>query len=343
MAGIQVTVVCPMVNGAPSRHQVDGIEVIRVRYAPGRMQTLASTGSMYREARGLKSLLVVPMLLSLVTTMVRQLRQKNTVAYGHWWVPGGLAAVVAAALTRRPSVVHLHGSDAAIASTGLLRVMASLVIRRADVCLAVSQQLASWSAKVSGRTCEVLPMPVDLHRLPDPSPAPHDGLTLGVGRLVAEKGFDLLIEAVSLIDHQTRPEITIVGIGPERSRLEAQAGRLEVQLHLPGAVSPREIGDWYRRASIVVVPSRREGFGMIAAEASAAGRAIIATKVGAMPQIVEDEISGLLVEPENVGALYEALISVDPTWGSEGPSKVVGLGIDAHGQRVRRVCEDLLN
>ena len=341
--GLEVTVVCPMVNGLPSRHRVDGIEVVRVRYAPRRMQTLASTGSMYREARGLKSLLVLPMLLCLTVTMVRQLRRKNTVAYGHWWIPGGFAAVVAAAIARRPSVVHLHGSDAAIAATGVLRSIASFVMGRADVCLAVSQELASWGAKVSSRRCAVLPMPLDLERLPHSSPAPQGGLTLSVGRLVTEKGFDLLIEAASLIDYQRRPEITIVGVGPERSRLEAQARRLGVQLHLPGAVSPREIGDWYFRASVVVVPSRREGFGMVAAEASAAGRAVVATKVGAMPQIVENKVSGLLIEPENTDALYEALISVDPALGSAGPSKVAELGIDAHGQRVRRICEDLLN
>ena len=342
-AGAQVTVICPMVNGLPSRHRIAGIEVLRVRYAPRRLQTIASSGSMYREARGLKSLLVLPMLVSLMVAMVRELRSKHSVAYGHWWVPGGLVAVIAATLTRRPSVVHLHGSDAAIAANGFLRVIASFVIRRASVCLAVSQELANWSAKVSGQTCEVLPMPIDLQRLPKPSPPPHGGLTLGVGRLVAEKGFDLLIEAASLIDRTARPEITIIGIGPERERLEAQARRLNVQLHLPGPVSPREIGDWYSRASIVIIPSRREGFGMVAAEASAAGRAVIATKVGAMPQMVEDGISGLLVEPENVGALHEALISVDPTWGSEGPSQVVELGMNVHGQRVRRVCEDLLN
>ncbi|MDP6284598.1 MAG: glycosyltransferase, partial [Acidimicrobiales bacterium] len=75
---------------------------------------------------------------------------------------------------------------------------------------------------------------------------------------VPEKGFDLLIEAVALMDQQTRPEITIVGVGSERSRLDSQARRLGVSLHLPGAVSPREIGDWYERASVVVVPSRRE-------------------------------------------------------------------------------------
>ena len=342
-AGIRVTVVCPMVNGLPPRHHIDGIEVVRVRYAPRRLQTLASTGSMYREARGIKSLLVLPMLLSLTVRMVIELRRNKAVGYGHWWVPGGLVAVVAAAVTRRPSIVHVHGSDASIAGNKIFRVVASFVMRQADICMAVSEELANWSSKVSSRDCQVLPMPVELERFLNAPPPSDNGLTLGVGRLVPEKGYDLLIEAASFIDPEKRPEITIIGVGPQRSHLETQARRLGVELHLPGAVSPRQMGDWYRRASIVVVPSRREGFGLVAAEAAAAGRAVIATKVGAMPQIVEDGVSGLLVEAGNVEALSEALASIDPTWGLQAPSKVAELGIDAHGRQLRLICEDLLN
>jgi hypothetical protein len=62
-----------------------------------------------------------------------------------------------------------------------------------------------------------------------------------------------------------------------------------------------------------------------------------------MPQIVEDGVSGRLVEPENVGALSEALASIDPTWGLQAPLKVAELGIDAHGRQLRLICEDLLN
>lgn len=335
--------VCPMVNGLPRHDEIEGIEIIRVRYAPRRIQTLASTGSMYREARGIKSLLVIPMLLSLILAMVNELRRKKAIAYGHWWVPGGLVAVVAAAVTRRPSLVHLHGSDASVAGNKIMRAIASLVLRRADVCMAVSEELAEWGVKVSSRDCRVLPMPVDLDYFANASPPPGNGLVLGVGRLVAEKGYDLLIEAASLIDSQERPEITIVGVGPQRLELEAQARRLGVELHLPGAVSPREIGDWYNRASIVVVPSRREGFGMVAAEAAAAGRAVVATKVGAMPQIVEDGVSGRLVEPENAEAIRQALVSVDPMWGYQASLRVTEMGIDAHGRQLRKLCEDLLN
>ncbi len=340
-AGMRGTVVCPMVNGLPPRYQLEGIEVIRVRYAPRKIQTLAATGSMYREARGLKRLLVLPMLLTMMAMMVRQLRQKNSVAYGHWWIPGGLVAVVAAAMTRRPSLVHLHGSDAAVVNTKGVQKLARFVMRTAQIRLAVSDELAVWGESVSDRKFRVLSMPVDLESLPSPSPAPRDGLILGVGRLVPEKGFDVLIEAVSMIEYEDRPEITIVGVGPERPRLEAQAQRLRVRLHLPGAVPPREMGDWYQRARIVVVPSRREGFGLVAAEAAAAGRAVVGTSVGGIPNLVRTGVSGLLVAPADVDALAAAIKEVDPDWGVEGPAHVAHLSPREHGVFLRQICEDL--
>ena len=65
-AGLQVTVVSPAVSGAPSRQTIDGVKVHRVRYAPRRLETLATTGSMYKEAAGIKALLVLPMIASMV-------------------------------------------------------------------------------------------------------------------------------------------------------------------------------------------------------------------------------------------------------------------------------------
>ncbi len=342
-AGIEVTVVCPTIPGLPARQHVAGVKVVRVRYGPRRFETLASTGSMYREARGVRALLVVPMMISLTFAMIRQMRLRGTVAYGHWWIPGGLAAVLAARCTGRPSVVHLHGSDAAIAQNRALRRLARLVMRRADVCLGVSEALANWGQSVSQREVGVLAMPLVEDRLPAPSPVPEDGPVLGVGRLVSEKGFDVLIEAIGLLDRDKRPSLIVIGIGPQRELLLDQARRLGVELHLPGAVSPREMGNWYRRARIVVIPSRREGFGLVAAEASAAGRAVVATRVGGLPEIVEHGVSGLLVEPDNATAFAEALNTIEPSWGSRGPSRVAGLGSEAHGAYVRRLCEDLLN
>ena len=341
-SGVIVSVIAPAVAGLPLRQTIDGVNIRRVRYGPQKMETLASTGSMYREARRLKSIMVIPMMIALCVAMVSEARKKSAVLYGHWWIPGGLVAVLAGSLTGRRSVVHLHGSDAAITTNRVFKIIARWVLRRAAVRLAVSDELANWGEELSGRKTDVLPMPLNFNRLAHPSPVPDQGFVLAVGRLVPEKGFDVLLEAVGSIEAAFRPPVTIIGIGPERENLVSQARQLKVDLHLPGAISPNEMGEWYSRCRIVAVPSRREGFGLVAAEASAAGRTVVGTKVGGLPQIIDHGVSGLLVEPGDSDALSKALLAADPALGANGPNHVAKLQSDRHGECLRQLCEGLL-
>ena len=147
-------------------------------------------------------------------------------------------------------------------------------------------------------------MPVGLDRIGPATPVPAQGPVLAVGRLMAEKGFDVLIEAVALMAPTERPEVVIVGDGPDRALLEALALRRGVHATFARSVSPSEMGDWYRRARLVCVPSRREGFGMVVAEALCAGRPVVATAVGAAPMLLAN---GYLVPPHSAEALAEAL------------------------------------
>ncbi len=339
--GLQVTVVCPASPGLPAQQTLGDVEILRVRYAPRGMETLAATGSMYREARGVKSLLAVPMIISMLVTTMRQLRGGMTIAYGHWWIPGGVVAVVAGRCMRRPSLVHLHGSDAEITATRLMRKLAQLILRSAGGRLAASEALANWGREISGCDVDVLPMPLVFDRLPSPSPVPASGYVLGVGRLVPEKGFDVLVDAVGCLDPEERPELVVVGVGPDRQALAEQALKAGVALHLPGAVAPAELADWYRRARIVAVPSRREGFGLVAAEAAAAGRVVVGSSVGGIPIAVESGVSGILVEPDDVEALAKALVEVDPDWGTKGPARVSHLDVKSHGSFIRQLCDNL--
>lgn len=340
-ADLKVTVVSPAVAGSPSYQVIDGVEVRRVRYAPQRMETLAATGSMYSEARGLKALLVFPMVVSLAFCVAKELRREPSIAYGHWWIPGGLVAVIVGRLMRCPSVVHLHGSDAFVAKRGIMKRLARFVLRLANERLAASEALASWGCEISSTDVRVLPMPVVVELSADPSPAPDDGYVLGVGRLVPEKGFDILLEAVACLEPDERPEVVVVGVGPERKALLEKATKAGVELHLPGAVAPKELAEWYRGARIVVVPSRREGFGLVAAEAAAASRAVVGSSVGALPTIVQPGVSGLLVMPGDVAGLARAIKDVDPAWGENGPRLVSHLGPSSHGHFVRQLCDDL--
>lgn len=345
-AGAEVTVVCPAHPDAPRRAEVGGIEVRRVRFAPRRIEARVALGESYRVFAGLSALWVIPMIATLTVAAVGQARRRPgrtglpvepggsddavtnagaadsaAVIHGHWWFPCGLVAVATAGWTgrRTASVVQIHGSDAAVTTNAVHRWLARRVLRRAGAVVAVSEDLRDWSAALvpdhggaqpplsAGPLLEVVSMPVGTDRFGPSTPVPDDGPVLAVGRLMAEKGFDVLIEAMALLPADERPEVVIVGDGPDRALLEALALRRDVSATFPGAVPPSEIGEWYRRARLVCVPSRREGFGMVVAEALAAGRPVVASAVGAAPAFITAGTDGRLVPPGDADALSDAL------------------------------------
>lgn len=331
-AGADVTVVCPAHPDAPRRAEVGGIELRRVRFAPASVEARVALGESYRVFSGLSALWVIPMIARLVMEAARQAgRRTNDDAvaiHGHWWFPCGLVTVAAAVIAgrRAASVVQVHGSDAAVTTNAVHRWLARRVLRRAGAVVAVSEDLRDWAASLAPRHSTVHPppsagharrragpllrvvsMPVGTDRFGPRTPVPRKGPVLAVGRLMAEKGFDVLIEAVALMPAGERPELLIVGDGPDRALLEALALRRDVSAAFAGAVAPSAIGDWYRRARLVCVPSRREGFGMVAAEALAAGRPVVATAVGAAPLFITEGVNGRLVPPDDIEALSAAL------------------------------------
>ena len=83
----------------------------------------------------------------------------------------------------------------------------------------------------------------------------------------------------------------------------AQPYPLKVFPDAVGFVPPHELGPYYERAAVVVVPSRREGYGMVAREAMAHGRPVVATAVGGLLDVVEDGVTGILVPPGDIAAL----------------------------------------
>lgn len=145
---------------------------------------------------------------------------------------------------------------------------------------------------------------------PAPAPGP-DGLKLAaVGRLVPQKGFDLLLEAMARIG-RTLPatRLTIWGEGPERARLEAQRAQLglESAVRLPGT-SPAP-GSWIADADILLLTSRFEGFPNVLAEAAVHGLPMVSFDCPYGPrELIRDGGNGLLVPPEDPAALSEAVI-----------------------------------
>jgi D-inositol-3-phosphate glycosyltransferase len=142
---------------------------------------------------------------------------------------------------------------------------------------------------------------------------------LFVGRIQPLKGLDVAVRALGLLDDPTA-ELVVVGgpSGPDGLGELARVRALVDDLHLAGRVrfvdpQPHHLlSTWYRAADVVVVPSRSESFGLVALEAAACGRPVVAAAVGGLRTIVDDGVTGFLVEgrqPEEYAGLVTRLVA----------------------------------
>jgi glycosyltransferase involved in cell wall biosynthesis len=226
-----------------------------------------------------------PAVLSILRALQRAARSADLV-HAHW-----LAGGCVAALSGRPFVVTLHGTG----SSGLLdelnppRLVARLALGRASAAIAVSTQLAEAARRCGARDVEVIPNGIDLPSAMGAEADPPE--VLFVGRLAAEKGIEDLLAAAEGLD------LVVAGDGPLRGRVPGALG----------FVPHQRVQTLYARAAVVVCPSRSEGFGLACAEAMAHGRAVVATGVGGLVDLVRDGETGLLVPPRDPAALRAAI------------------------------------
>lgn len=160
---------------------------------------------------------------------------------------------------------------------------------------------------------------VDAGRL-RPRPAPPEPATVvAVGRLVEKKGFDVLVDALSLLrDDGVEAQATLVGDGPLRQSLEARvaAAGLGDRVHLVGARSHEEVVDLLGRSVVLAMPcvvagdGDRDGLPTVILESMALGTPVVSTRVSGVPEMVDDGRSGLLVEQRDPVALAAALKDV---------------------------------
>lgn len=132
-----------------------------------------------------------------------------------------------------------------------------------------------------------------------------------IGRLRSEKGQGVLIEAMTEVV-RVFPDavLMMVGDGPDRGKLENQSKSLGLtnNIRFLGQQSPEDVYRLLAIMNVVSVPSLFEGFGLVAAEAMAAARPVVASKVDGLLDVVTDEETGLLVDPSNPGALADAIM-----------------------------------
>jgi D-inositol-3-phosphate glycosyltransferase len=144
-------------------------------------------------------------------------------------------------------------------------------------------------------------------------------LLLGVGRIQPLKGFDVAVRALALLDDRAPDAHLVVIGGPsgpageaelERLRTLVQAFGLKDRVHLLPPQPHELLSTFYRAADVVLVPSRSESFGLVALEAGACGTPVVASAVGGLTTLVDDGVTGFLVETRDAAAFADAAASI---------------------------------
>ena len=300
-------------RGLPARHEVAGIPVRRIRYAPDAWEVLAYRGGGHAALSSPLHVLLLPglVLAMLVATWREVRRTRADVVVAHWLAPSGL--VVALLPLRCRTVLTMHGNDVSLA--GKVPWLARFVASRVDRVVGVSDAVVRDATEVLGDGVDLqvvrLPLPSGLDPRPFPTSTPPRLLL--AGRASEEKGLDVALRALQ------EPSVsewhaTVVCDGPERPRLEALAAEVgDGRVVVRGAVPREELFDLVEAHHAVGVPSRREGLGLFALESVALGRRVVASDVGGLPEVVVDGADGALVPPDDPSAFAAALAGLPRT------------------------------
>jgi glycosyltransferase involved in cell wall biosynthesis len=311
----------------PARDVVSGLSVAHPRapYVPGGGPWLAPLNA--------------PLYLAALLPYVRSLRGRFDVVLGACLYPDAVAAGWFAKLLGLPFAVKAHGTDTNIVSHWRsIEPLLRGALSRAAAVVAVSRPIRTRLLELGARPdrTRVVPNGVDrdVFRPHDRRAArralglPEDARVVTyVGRLVVDKGLRELIDAFAEVARQRGTQnaaahLVLVGEGPLKEELAQRALRHEALapggsglVLLVGEHRLDDVATFVAASDLVVLPSWAEGTPNVLLEALAAGRPVVATNVGGVPDIIRHGETGLLVGPHNPGALARAIAhALERSW-----------------------------
>lgn len=324
----QVTVLCPHASGALTEEVLDGVKIVRYRYAPAHLERLVNDGGIVTNLRRSPwMMLLVPcFLLSQLFSLLRLIyRQQPDVIHAHWIIPQGLIATLALLTRRRPPrlIVTSHGADLFALRGKLMSGLKRFVLRRASHVSVVSQAMRDETANLGlpANRVIVAPMGIELTRrfTPDSSVPREAHELLFVGRMVEKKGLRDLIQALPIILEKF-PETTtnIVGFGPEEHACRALALNLGIsnKVRFLGALPQSQLPDLYRRATALVAPfliaqsGDQEGLGLVMVEAIGCHCPVVTTRIPAVQEVFDGNWPPFMALPQSPQSLAEQVVKL---------------------------------
>lgn len=324
----EIIILAPHSRGTQANEVMDDLTVIRYRYAPEKLETLAYEGGITAKLKQnrLNWLLLPFFFLGQWIAIIKLLRQYPIdVIHAHWLIPQGILALMAKKGSKnKPAILCTsHGGDLYGLNDPISKAIKRYVIRNVDALVVVSSAMQDEVKKLvpDANVPTVAPMGTDLTNLftPDKTIKREKYQLLFVGRLVEKKGLKYLFQALPAII-QKYPDtcIYIAGTGPEQEALESLASELNItkSIHFLGRLSHQELVYQYRTATMAVFPfvqakdGDMEGLGLVMIEAMGCGCPVVASDIPAVRDVIVRGETGLLLKYGDPQVIPERILEL---------------------------------
>ena len=225
--------------------------------------------------------------------------------------------ILAALVGFHPMIISVYGSD--VFNFPNTSIFSSLIFKfnlsRADRILSTSNVMAEETKKYTSKKVEVIPFGIDLNSFKHLSEYNHPENIFVIGTVKALEaiyGIDYLIKAFKIIldkYSQIDVKLLVVGGGSQELKLKELCRELHIErnVEFAGRVSFEKLADYYNQMDTAVFLSKSESFGVSVLEASACELPVVVSNVGGLPEVVENNVTGFVVEKLNPEAAAEAI------------------------------------
>lgn len=297
-------------------------------------------------------------LLALTNTIVRLAhRRPLDIVHAHYAVPHATAAFLADEILtsdlggRAPrTVTTLHGTDITlVGSDPSFKQVVAFSIERSHGVTAVSESLKQDTLNSLGIRHDVRVIPNFLdcdvyRRVPDPALRQHlcpairgEALVLHVSNFRPVKRVGTVLEIFRRVREQVDARLVLIGDGPDRGDLEGQVTASGLSSCVDFVGEQPDVVPWLSAADLFLLPSSQESFGMAALEAMACEVPVVASRIGGLPEVIDDGVTGYLRAPDDLQGMVEASVAV---LRDRDLRRRVGLAAAEHVRT--RFCEDLV-
>jgi glycosyltransferase involved in cell wall biosynthesis len=220
-----------------------------------------------------------------------------------------------------PYVMRLHSSawmcrqmygEASLLSDSIEARLEGYTLRRAIGISSPSEFVADYirpMCNLGKQPIEIIPYPIDTAQFAPNTERAKPPLILFVGRVEKRKGADVLMRAIPLV-RAKHPDCKFAFAGRVSDDLQEQVATMPACVQFLGVQPREELVQWYQRASVFVAPSLWDNSPNTVYEAMACGAPVVASRVGGIPELVDDGTTGLLVPPDDAKALADAILAL---------------------------------